>query len=1121
MKKSILNKDILLSFRQSKGRFISIMCLMMLGSFALVGLKVASPDIENTVSGYLKQLNALDLAVISDYGISKDDQKELSQVKGAKIEYGYFTDTVIDDSSKAVRVFSRTDKISQFELVSGKMPSKKNELALASFYKGKYKIGDKISLNEKNGSDQLLKEHTFVITGFVNSSEMSSIKTLGASNAGSGSLSAYAVVPNQTFTSSVYTIARLRFDDVKKLNSFSDSYRKKVEAHQKDLEDLVKGNGKNRLADIKSEAKDKISKGQTEIENAQKALTDAQAQLTSGQAQIDQKRGELAAAQGQISEKESLLAQGANQIAQAEQTLAASKNQLDAASNQLAAGQAQLNQTKAQLDAAAAPLAAAKAQLDAQKGQLDAVAATISQNQAQLNTAKADLQAKIAALQAQGVDPTTVPEIAAAQNQIASQEAALSAAQAQLEAGQATYDAAYAQYQSKAAPYEAGLSQYQAAQATFESKQAQYQSGLAQYQAGQATLASKKAEYQSGAAQLAQAKSQVASSQSQINQAQATLNEKKATFETEKSKVEQKIKDGQGNIQKAKDEMAGLSVPSYHVYTRSTLPGAEEYRMTATRSSGISSVGNIFPLVLYLVAALVTVTTMTRFINEERINAGVLKALGYNNSDVIKKFVIYGLVAGLTGTFIGVLAGLYLLPYILGKALFVTATYPTVHLAFHWPITLIAILCSIICSVLPALHIARKELKEAPAQLLLPKPPSKGSKILLERLTFIWKRLTFTQKVTARNIFRYKQRMLMTIFGVAGSVALLFAGLGITSSLSGIGERQFGGIITYDAIVSQRKHISSEEKTDLQKELNSGKLSDKQAVYSETFTKTVKGQKDEQSLTLFAVDAQDFKGFVNLYDSKSKKELKLSSKGAVISQKLATILHVSVGDSFEVTSDEGKTYKIKVSAVSEMYAGHFIFMDKDYYQEVFKQDFAENAYLIKLKDSSSRNVQNVAADFMKLAGVRTVVQNTTMIEQINATVQSLGLVMQILTLVSILLAVVILYNLTSINVAERIRELSTIKVLGFHNKEVTLYIYRETISLSLIGIVVGILSGRLLHQLLLQIIAPSNVMFNSAVTLSVYLIPVVSIILILFVLGFVVNHRLRHVDMLEALKSVD
>lgn len=266
---------------------------------------------------------------------------------------------------------------------------------------------------------------------------------------------------------------------------------------------------------------------------------------------------------------------------------------------------------------------------------------------------------------------------------------------------------------------------------------------------------------------------------------------------------------------------------------------------------------------------------------------------------------------------------------------------------------------------------------------------------------------------------------------------------------------------------------------------------------------------------------KDFQHFIEMYDSKTKSPLKLPTRGAVISQKLADVLHVSAGDTFELTSDDGKHYKIKVIAISEMYAGHFIFMNKAYYKAAFKSDFHTNAYLIKLKNSSSKNVQDMAAAFMKLSGVRAVVQNTSMIEQIHTIVKSLGFVMQILTLVSILLAVVILYNLTNINVAERIRELSTIKVLGFYNKEVTLYIYRETIVLSIIGIIVGIFSGKLLHGFLLQMIAPENILLNPNVSSTVYLVPILSIMLILIVLGFMVNYILKRVDMLEALKSVD
>ena len=1121
MKKSILNKDIRLSFRQSKGRFLSIMFLMMLGSFALVGLKAASPDIENSANRYLSQMKMMDVAVMSDYGISKADQKELNAIPNTYVEYGYFTDTVIGDSSASVRVFSKTDKISQFKLVSGHFPTREDQVALASFCQRKYKIGDSITLNEEGTNEYALKRHTFTVTGFVNSSELASTISLGSSNSGSGTLSAYAVVTLKTFQSPVYTVARLRYNNLKTLNSFGDSYRKKVKQHEDELEKLLADNGKKRLSEIKAQAQTKIADGEAKIQTSQQALADAQQQLRNAQDQIDQKRADLEVAQGQLTEKESLLAQGAAQIAQAEQTLANSKAKLDTAAAQLSSGWAQLNQMKAQLDQAASQLSAAKENLTNGQATLAIAQAELEKGQVQLAAAKADLQKKMTALQAQGIDPATVPEIVAAQTQLAQEEAKLNLARAELEKKQAEFQAGLSQYQSQETVYQTGLAQYQSAVVTLRAKQAEYDAGLAQYQSGQATLRDKQAKYQAGQAQLAQAKQQIADGQTQLNQAQATLNDKKTEYAKQKKDAGTKIKNGQADIQKAKDEVASLSVPTYRVYTRRTFPGADEYTTTGNRAFGISAVGNAFPIVLYLVAALVTVTTMTRFVSEERTNAGVLKALGYRNQDVVKKFAVYGLVSSLIGSVIGILAGTYFLPYILGKTIFKTSTYPALRLDFYWEISLIALLCSVLCGVAPALYIAHKELKEKPSQLLLPKAPTKGSKILLERIDFIWRRLSFTQKVTARNIFRYKQRMLMTIFGVAGSVALLFAGLGMSSSMEGMGNRQYGEIIKYDAVISQKHHLKSDEQAAINHLLADKKIAKKRGIYQEIFTKKIKGAKDEQSLALFVTTGKDFHHFIELYDSQSKASLNLSSHGAVISQKLATIMHVSVGDTFEVTSDEGKRYKIKVSGIAEMYAGHFIFMNQDYYQTVFARKFQENAYLIKLKDSSSKNVQDTAAAFMKLTGVRAVVQNTGILEQIDVIVKSLGFVMQILTVASILLAIVILYNLMNINVAERIRELSTIKVLGFHNKEVTLYIYRETILLSVIGIIVGLFLGNILHRSLLETIAPDAFLLNPAVSVFVYLVPVFSIIMILIVLGFMVNAILRRIDMLEALKSVD
>ncbi|EKU17443.1 macB-like periplasmic core domain protein [Streptococcus intermedius BA1] len=492
MKKSILKKDIWLSFRQSKGRFLSIMCLMMLGSFALVGLKAASPDIENSAHRYLVKMKLMDLAVISDYGISQDDQKELDTLKHARVEYGYFKDTVIEDSSTSVRVFSQTNKISRFHLVSGEFPRNENQIALASFYQRKYKIGDSITLNEEGSNKSVLKQHTFTVTGFVNSSELASTISLGESTSGSGSLSAYAVVSPKTFKSSVYTVARVIYEDLTNLNSFGDIYRKKLKIHQNDLKKMLADNGKNRLSTIKSEAQKKITEGEAIIKKTQQTLADAQKQLTAGQRTIDQKKAELQEVQNQLLEKESRLAQGATQIAQAEQTLDKSKIQLNTAADQLTAGWIQLNQNKAHLDSANNQLTADKEKLTSSQAKLSAAQTGLEQGQAQLASAKIALQEKIGQLKDQGIDPSTVAEIVAAQAQIAKKEAELNVAKTELANQQAIYRAALAQYQQQEQAYQVGNHQYQAALATLKQKQSEYDVGKAQYQSGLTVLESKK-----------------------------------------------------------------------------------------------------------------------------------------------------------------------------------------------------------------------------------------------------------------------------------------------------------------------------------------------------------------------------------------------------------------------------------------------------------------------------------------------------------------------------------------------------------------------------------------------------------------------------------------------------
>ena len=901
MKRKIYWKDLLQSFTGSKGRFLSILTLMMLGSLALVGLKVASPNMERTAWTVLKNTNTADVTVIGDYGLDQADQAELQTLSGADVEFGYMTDLTLANSEDAIRIFSNTDKISKFQVTEGRLPEKEDELALADFWKDRYQIGQVIYLSQKKGSNSQLKRDSYTITGFVHSPDIFSKSDMGSSASGNGNLAAYGVVTKDNFKSSVYTIARLRFASLTDVNPFSSDYEKKLEEEEATLKELVADNGQARLEKMKKDAQKSLDEG---------------------------------------------------------------KKQLDEAETNLVAGKKRLQEIETQL-------------------------------------------------QGQEVQLSQLPE-----------------------------------------------------------------------------------------PQKSQVSSQIEEAKEQLKQEKEKLSHAESDFASEKAKW-----------QTSQDEVNALTEPTYHVYNRKSSPTGQGYLMYSNSAMSIRAVGNIFPVVLYAVAAMVTFTTMTRFVDEERTNAGIFKALGYHSKDIIAKFVIYGLVAGTLGTLLGILIGHYVLAPTISHIITERMIVGESQQHFYWTYSCLALGLSLIASVLPAYLVSRRELHEEAAQLLLPKPPVKGSKILLERITFIWSHLSFTQKVTARNIFRYKQRMLMTILGVAGSVALLFAGLGIQSSVVGVADRQFKDLQQYQMILSVNSRASDSDKAKLEEKLQSDEVENYRLISSKQVEEKYAGKAGVQTVTMMVTDQDDLDPFVHL--EKNGEKLSLSN-GLVLTEKLAQLAGVSVGDNFTI---DGKTFK--VGAITEHYVGHFVYMNQATYEEIYGQAPKMNTYLVQLKDKSERNTERVAGEFMDQVAVSGLVQNASTIQLFESFANSLNHTMAILVLVSVLLAIVILYNLTNINVAERIRELSTIKVLGFHNKEVTLYIYRETIILSLIGMIVGLVSGFYLHQFLIQMIAPGTFRFQPKVGWEVYLIPVLAVSVILTILGVFVNHYLRKVDMLEALKSVE
>lgn len=880
----------------------------MLGAFAFVGLKVTTPNMQSSGAAYLKQQEAMDMTVIGTMGLGKHDQAELHALKDARVEFGKMADVTLGHTNDAIRVFSLPKRISKMKLIKGSLPTKAQEIALASPLRKTYHIGQRIHFVQSK-ENKLLKQETFTVTGFVSSPDIWSTTNLGSSTAGDGHLVAYAVVISDDFESETPSLARIRYDDLTKQSPFSKAYQEKLRDRQAQLDKALSDNANRRLAELTKAPQQKIDQGRAKLLEGQQKWQANEDKLKEARQTLEQKDASLAA---------------------------------------LPADQAQAAQQE---------LAVAKEQLRQQETKLQEAKKTLTVQEAQLTSAQ--------------------------------------------------------------------------------------------------------------------------------------------------------------------DDLNHLKTPSYKTYTKETLPGGNGYMVYASGSDSVAQIGNIFPVVLYLVAALVAFTTMTRFVDEERHNAAILKALGYTNRDVILKFVIYGLIAGLTGTIVGILGGHYLLAPVISDIMTADLTIPPTQYQFYWHYSLLAVGLALVSAVLPAYLIARRELSEKAAQLLLPKPPVKGSSILLERVSVIWKRLSFTQKVTARNIFRYKKRMLMTIFGVAGSVALLFAGLGIQSSLSQVVANQFGRLMPYDMMLVENSDASTAEKSVLTKALKSDQIKRYGQVTFAQLTAVVPKMTQQQNISLLISNTSDFDDFVHSYDVQRHEQVKLPQKGVLISQKLAQSYGAQKGDSITMTDTQGHHFRVQVAGIIEMNAGHYLMMRQQVFHQTFATLKSSPAYFVNMKNLSKKALRNQATDFLSLSAVSGLSQNSAMIDTVNAVVASLAGAMTILTIVAILLAVVILYNLTNINIAERIRELSTIKVLGFYSKEVTLYIYRETILLSLIGIGSGLVSGLFLHKVIMGMIGGSDILFGTQVDWTVYAIPISVVVIILLVLGWMVNRRLTKIDMMEALKSID
>ena len=639
--------------------------------------------------------------------------------------------------------------------------------------------------------------------------------------------------------------------------------------------------------------------------------------------------------------------------------------------------------------------------------------------------------------------------------------------------------------------------------------------GRATLDSGWATLNNEKANIQKAESEgenaFVEGRKKIEEGKQDIKQGEEELERAKKLGEEELALAKEKLDKAEKDLQDAK-------APDWYVLDRNSHYSYMDYGASANK---IGDIANVFPVFFFLVAALVCLTTMTRMVDEQRGNIGTLKALGYSKLSISSKYIVYAAVASTLGALVGLAIGVVLFPTVIFYAWGIMYTVPKVKLLLDLPLSIISILVAVSVTTLAAVLACYKELIETPSLLMRPKAPKEGKRIFLERISFIWKRMNFTEKVTARNIFRYKKRFFMTVIGISGCTALLLAGFGIKDSISTIASKQFGEIIKYDSQVSIDKDSTLTEKEDLfDKYKNDSRVEDISEI--STFnSKAIDDGEDKSVKLIVPKNISEFKDFISLRERSSQKEIQLDNSGVVITEKLSKSLGVKKGDKITIENEDGDRKEVEVSAISEMYVDHYVFMSPEYYKSTFGVTNEINALALKLNDTSTKVEEVLGTELMDNDIVKSVSFYSGLVNNFDNMISSLNIVVIVLIVSAGALAFVVLYNLTNVNVSERLREIATIKVLGFYDNEVSAYVYRENLVLTAIGSIVGLALGTILHRFIMITVEFDAMMFGRNINILSYLIAVVITMGFAILVNLVMYKKLKKIPMVESLKSVE
>ncbi len=1075
-------KNIFCEIKSSFGRFFSILSIVAIGVAFFAGVKASAPDMKYSADAYFDEQNLQDIQIYSTLGLTEEDIQAIQDVKGVETAQGLFTMDVLtqkENTQLVLKLISLPEeqKVNTIRLVEGRMPENDQECLVeadsaTNTLFGGLEIGEAITLTSGTDtpiSDSLAND-TYTIVGTCYTPTYLSYQK-GSSSIGSGTLNSFVYVPEQNILSEYYTEADILVKGAKAYNSYEDDYFDVIDRVVKEIEKIADG------------------QIQVRIQENQQELDDAKAEFDS----------QIQDAQNQIDQAQNEINQGQQTIQSSEASLASSRAQLDAGWQEYYNSLALLENIPVLNDAIA--------QIETAEASLPQVESGIQQAQAGLNTIDQTL-ANLATLQTQAQmiqdqmalldpnDPANTDIIAGLQTKLSQIEQSIELIPdyESLVSQRSQVQAQYDQLIQTRDQINASVAQ----KATLVSQRDALLNAQVQLQQAYNELVNGEAQYESGLAQIQNAKEELASGQSELN---ANVQE----LETQKADGQKQLEDSQKQIDELEGEWIVLDRNSHYSY--------RDYGACADRMDGIAAV---FPVFFFMVAALVCMTTMTRMVDEQRTEIGTLKALGYSKLQIASKYLIYALIASLIGSAIGCLVGMTLFPTVIFTAWNMLYNLETIHFEFQPGLIVLALGSVTGVTLLATIYSIYSELMEVPSQLMRPKASKAGKKILLERIRPIWSRLTFLHKVTARNIFRYKKRFFMTIIGIAGCSALLVSGFGINDSIGDIAAQQYGNIYLYNATVGTEDDSNAE----LRKQIED--LKGVQEASKERQTNMIADYEDEDhTVTAHIIDDPSvFSDFTSLKTEKGES-LELDDSGVIISQKLANKMQLEKGDTFTLEDSDEHPVEMKVAGIFENYVGHHVYMTENYFETLDTSIEPNSIYMIKTKDQSEDYEDRLGKQLMELDSVNSVTFYSSLQKNFTDMISSISFIVVVLVISAALLAFVVLYNLSNVNISERVREIATIKVLGFTRREVNQYVNREGILLAMMGAVLGLVIGIGLHHLIMNLAEMDDVMFGRTILPQSYFYSFALTMLFTFIINFFMSFKLKKIQMVESLKAVE